>query len=133
MLRFASLLASLACLGLAPEAKAIPPAPPAPHTWARISWQCPGHQRSSIEIEQLAQGESGYRTSIVALSIAGREIDPVTVVGLADVLARRNFLRPAGGYCERTGEVIGIEELASGPKKDQAGWRRFYVPYGPTP
>jgi len=29
--------------------------------------------------------------------------------------------------------MIGIEELASGPKEAEAGWRSFYVPYVPRP
>jgi hypothetical protein len=59
----------------------------------------------------------------------GRKIDPASVPELAQILERRNFLRIAGGYCERSGEVIGIEELATGPKAREAGWRRIFVPY----
>lgn len=123
-------LSALAALAtLASSAMATPPAPPAPHTWVRMAWECPGRERSFIEIEQVAQGSVGYQTKVVGLVISGRKINPATIAGLGEVLARRNFLRPAGGYCERGGETIGIEELANGPKKAEAGWRRFHIPY----
>ena len=119
----------LASLVLSTAAPSTPPPPPAPLTWSRSAWQCPGKERSAIEIESLAEGESGYRLRVTELKINGRDMDPATVPELAPILARRNFLRLAGGYCERSGEVIGIEELANGPKSGEAGWRRIYVPY----
>ena len=105
--------------------------PPAPSQWTRIAWECPGRERSFIEIEQLAQGSSGYETKVVGLVISGQKINPATVAGLAELVARRNYLRPVGGYCDTGGEMIGIEELASGPKKSEAGWRAFHIPYAP--
>ena len=98
-----------------------------------MGWECPGRQRSFVEIEQVAQGSSGYQTKVVSLVISGRKIGPATVAGLENIVSRRNFLRPVGGYCEGGGEMIGIEELASGPKEAEAGWRSFYVPYGRNP
>jgi len=97
--------------------------------WDRGAWECPHRRRSSIEIEILAQGERGYGLRVTELKVDGHKIDPTKVAGLQEILARRNYLRIAGGYCERTGETIGIEELANGPKKDEAGWRRLYIPY----
>lgn len=96
-----------------------------------MAWECPGRQRSSVEIEQIAQGSSGYQTKVVGLVISGRKINPATIAELEQIVSRRNFLRPAGGYCQGGGEMIGIEELANGPKAAEAGWRSFYVPYGP--
>ena len=106
--------------------------PPAPNAWARIAWQCPGRERSFIEIEQLAQGSSGYQTIVTRLVIAGRKIDPAKVTGLLEMTARRNYLRLVGGYCDSGGELVGIEELANGPKKAEAGWRAFEIPYPPS-
>ena len=105
--------------------------PPAPKHWTRIAWECPGRERSFIEIEQLAQGSSGYQTRVVGLVISGRKVNPATIAGLEELVARRNYLRPVGGYCERAGEMIGIEELANGPKASEAGWRAFHIPYAP--
>ena len=132
MVRSGVLIAYAALLNVATSATATT-LPPAPNKWTRIAWECPGQQRSFIEIEQLAQGSSGYQTKVVALVISGRKIDPATVAGLEELAARRNYLRPVGGYCEKGGEVIGIEELANGPKKAEAGWRRFHIRYTPDP
>ena len=125
----ATAIALLALVNVPVAANAEPPPPPAPLSWVRIAWQCPGRQRSSLEIEQLAQGSSGYQTKVVGLVISGRKINPTTVAGLKDIIARRNFLRPVGGYCEGIGELIGIEEMANGPKSGEAGWRSFHIPY----
>jgi hypothetical protein len=107
--------------------------PPAPKSWTRIAWECPGQERSFIEIEQFAQGSSGYQTKVLGLVISGRKVNSATVAGLHELIARRNFLRPVGGYCERAGESIGIEELGNGPKRSEAGWRDFRIPYPPRP
>ena len=128
MLRSALAFAALAAV--ASFATATVP-PPAPSNWTRIAWECPGRERSFIEIEQLAQGSSGYQTKVVELVISGQKIDPATVAGLGELVARRNHLRPVTGYCDTGGEMFGIEELASGPKKSEAGWRAFHVPYAP--
>lgn len=98
-----------------------------------MAWECPDRQRSFVEIEQVAQGSSGYQTKVVGLVISGRKINPSTIEGLEEMAARRNFLRPVGGYCQSGGETIGIEELANGPKEAEAGWRGFYIPYKPRP
>ena len=124
-------LTALAALVSVASSVAATVPPPAPNKWTRIAWECPGQQRSFIEIEQLAQGSSGYQTKVVALVISGRKINPATVAGLEDLAARRNYLRPVGGYCDRDGEMIGIEEMASGPKKAEDGWRAFRIPYAP--
>lgn len=105
--------------------------PPAPNSWTRIAWQCPSQERSSIEIEQLAQGDTGYQTRVIAVVISGRKVSPATIAGLEELVGRRNFLRPVGGYCDQSGEVIGIEEKASGLKASEAGWRAFRIPYTP--
>ena len=133
MIRLALLVAFGAIVGVASSGRATPPPPPAPHKWTKIGWECPGQERSFIEIEQLAQGSSGYQTRVVGLVISGRKIDPATVAGLEELMARRNYLRPVGGYCDRGGETFGIEELANGPKKAEAGWRRFDVRYASDP
>ena len=70
---------------------------------------------------------------MVGLTIAGRKIDPATVRGLDELLTRRNYLRPVGGYCSYLGENFAIEELASGPKAAEAGWRSFYIAYEVQP
>ena len=70
---------------------------------------------------------------MLELVISGKKISPMTVEGLDAMVARRNFLRPVGGYCERIGERVGIEELASGPKSGEAAHRNFYIPYVPRP
>jgi hypothetical protein len=130
MIRPAALIALTALANVASSARATPPPPPAPHTWVRIGWECPNHQRSFLEVEQLAQGDLGYKTRVVALVISGRSMDPATMPGFQEMAARRNFLRLVGGYCERSGETIAIEELANGPKSAEAGWRNFYIAYG---
>lgn len=131
MIRPLALAAFAALAGTAPVS-ATPPPPPAPHWWVKTAWECPGQRRSFIEIEQIAEGETGYRTKVVGLVIAGRTIDPASVVGLAELAARRNNLRIAGGFCDRGGESFGIEELASGRKASESGWRNFRVPYART-
>jgi hypothetical protein len=98
----------------------------------RVGWQCPGHERSFVEIEQEAQESSGSLSKIVGLTIAGRTIDPATVEGLVELLARRNYLRLVGGYCDHLGEIFAVEEPANGGKAD-AGRRNFYVGYSPQP
>jgi hypothetical protein len=108
---------------------AMPPPPPAPLKWTRLAWVCPGRERSSIEFEILAQGDSGYRLRVTELQINGLQVDPATVEGLQSIVARRNYVRLAGGYCERTGELIGVEEMASGADAHESGWRSLFVPY----
>jgi len=130
MIRSSALIALIALANVASLAEATPPPPPAPHTWVRMSWECPNHQRSFLELEQLAEGDLGYKTKVVALVISGRSVNPVTVPGLEEMAARRNFLRLVGGYCEKSGETIAVEERANGPKSAEAGWRNFYIPYG---
>ena len=76
-----------------------------------------------------AGGNSGYRLSVIELRIDGRRIDPSTVEGLPELLARGNYLRLYGGYCDRSGENLDIEELANGPKRDEAGHRVFQFRY----
>jgi hypothetical protein len=99
----------------------------------RVGWQCPGRERSFVEIEQEAQGSSGYSSRVVGLTIAGRVIDPATVVGLDELLKRRNYLRLVGGYCDHLGETFAIKTFASGGKADNAGRQNFYVGYLPQP
>ena len=132
MVRSTVLIAFAAPLLAVASASATVP-PPAPNAWTTVAWECPGRERSFIEIEQLAQGDSGYKTKVARVVIAGRKIDPATVSGLSAMTARRNYLRIVGGYCEGAGELIGIEELvASGPKASEAGWRAFQIPYAPS-
>jgi hypothetical protein len=81
-----------------------------------------------VEIEQEAQGSAGYLARVVGLTIAGRKIDPPTVKGLDELLTRRNYIRPVGGYCDRRGENFGIEELASGRRQRRlAGATSIYL------
>lgn len=133
MVRSVVLIGFGAMISIASSASATPPPPPAPHNWTKIGWECPGQKRSFIEIEQLGQGSSGYQTKVVGLVISGRKVDPATVAGLKELVERRNYLRPVGGYCDGNAEMIGIEELASGPKKAEAGWRSLRIPYAPRP
>ena len=133
MVRSVVLIAFGAIVSFSSSALATPPPPPAPRNWTKIGWQCPGQERSFIEIEQVAQGSSGYQTRVVGLVISGRKIEPAKVAGLEEMAARRNYLRPVSGYCDTGGEMIDIEELASGAKKAEAGWRSFRIPYAPRP
>jgi hypothetical protein len=80
-----------------------------------------------------AQGSAGHATKVTELTIAGRQIDPATVEGLDELLTRRNFIRPVGGYCDYHGENFVVEELASGPKAGEAGRRNFHFAYSPSP
>src|ERR1044071_5884221 len=106
MVRSAVLVASIALVTAASSAAATPPPPPpAPHTWVRMAWECPGQRRSFVEIEQLAQGSSGYQTKVIGLVISGRRVNPATIAGLDEIVTRRNFLRPGGGYCGNDGEM----------------------------
>jgi hypothetical protein len=66
---------------------------------------------------------------VIALKPLVLTTSSATVAGLPEMVARRNFLRPVGGYCETSGESFGVEELASGAKKKEAAWRAFRFAY----
>ena len=126
---FRPIVSAAVLLGMCATANATPPPPPAPVQWKRLAWECPARKRSSIEVEVSAQGDSGYQLVVTELQIDGRRVDPSSVDGLQEILARRNFLRIASSYCDHTGETIGIEELASGPKANEIGWTSLRIAY----